>query len=406
MGKSSWALRPSRPWRKRLLQSKNLLVLKVPRHNILICASFVRLDEFHALGSTLAYVSQSAVDYCPAHEPQRPHQDLSIEEKLHELFIHIHVIAVEAMARNEHSVVRWILFALMSALDKYPGLIDHRKRHILLKTARMFQELGHRWDCEHILLKIASMYKVPVPSSEDPVHLLSTSFPISSMATRRILENRWNETVGGSHIDSNLSVPPLHVAVQHRNPSIIMALLLSQGDCTSLPSGPSLNTSSNAVPINVNIEERDIYSRTALFAAVVNGDEHCCLGLLLAGADVNTRDDNGHTALEVAVRRGHLNIVKTLIEYKADVNPDITTCSSLPLHAAIENENFQLDIIEHLLNAGAEVNLRRWNDNKHAIDLADDRGYDELATMMRQMVSSPDSPPFLVRDPSVGQMLS
>ena len=74
------------------------------------------------------------------------------------------------------------------------------------------------------------------------------------------------------------------------------------------------------------MEERDLNGRTALFAAVANGDESCCLALLMHEADANTRDEYGHTALEVAVRGGNLNIVKNLIHFNADVNPDITGC--------------------------------------------------------------------------------
>ena len=260
----------------------------------------------------------------------------------------------------------------------------------------MFQELGHQWECELVLLKIASMYKtsdVPVPG--EPLHLLATSFPASSMSIRRVLVDRYNETVGGNHVDPNLNVPPLHVAVQHRNPSIIVALLSNANDCSSLQPGLSLTTTSIVAQGRVNIEERDINNRTALFTAVANGDESCCLALLIYGANANTRDGYGHTALEVAVRGANLNLVKTLIEYKALVNPDITRCSALPLHAAIESGNFQLEIIHHLLNSGAKVGIRRYVDNKHAIDLAIDRGYHELAESMGRMIPIPSSTPFM-----------
>ncbi|CAD6589586.1 MAG: hypothetical protein ASARMPREDX12_003892 [Alectoria sarmentosa] len=368
--------------------------------------AFSKLHDFHALGNTLAYVSQHTFVYCRIHVAQRPYHDLSIEEKLHDLFINIYGIAVEANARNEAHLARWILFELLSALDQY-RLCDKRKRHILLKIARMFQELGHRWSCEHVLLKISGMYKgSALPPQEDPFHLLANSFPTSSVSIRRVLGDRWNETVGGNHVDLDLNVPPLHAAVQHRNPSIILALLSNPNDRSYLPLAPSLTTLSNVGQVRVNIEERDLDSRTALFAAVIKGDESCCSALLLHGADANTRDDHGHTALEVAVRGGYLNIVKNLINCNAHVNPDITGCSSLPLHAAIESDDFQLEIIGHLLNSGAAVQLRRYADNKHAIDLAVDREYHELAESMRRMIPSVNRTPFMTRDFSTGQIIS
>ncbi len=171
----------------------------------------------------------------------------------------------------------------------------------------MFQELGHEWDFQHVLMKIVAMYKTStLPAPEYPVSLLAKSFPTSSLSIRRVVEDRWNETVGGNHVDANLNVPPLHAAVQHGNPSIIAVLLSNPNDCSSPHLSPSLGTSSSVAEVRVNIEERDLNSRTALFAAVANGDESCCLTLLLSGADANTRDDFGHTALEVAVRYSKL----------------------------------------------------------------------------------------------------
>lgn len=353
---------------------------------------FVRLNEFHALGKTSAHVSQFGLVYCLAYGAQQPYHDLSIEEKLHDLFINIFGIAVEAKSRNEFHVARWILFAVVFGLDQYPRLLDKRKRNILLKIALMFQELGHRWDCEHVLVKIAGMYHMSVlPFPEDLSHLLANSFPTSSMSIRQVLVDRWNETVGGNNVDSNLNVPPLHVALQYRNPSIIFALLSNQNHCSSLA------TSSDLSHVKVDIEERDSNSRTALLVAVASGDELASLALLFNGANANTRDDHGHTALEVAVRGGYLNLVKILIEHNALVDPDIIGCSSLPLHAAIESGNFQPEIVHHLLNCGAKVDFRRYTDNKHAIDLAVDRGYDELANSMRRRDFNLNHTPFMLQ---------
>lgn len=312
-----------------------------------------------------------------------------MEEKLHELFINIHGLAVEANDLNEPHMARWVLFALVSALDQYPRLFDSRKRHILLKIALMFQELGHHWKCEYVLLKIAGVYKGQgLSSSEEHFHRLATSFSTSSKSRRRVLVDRWNETIGGNDIDSNLNVPPLHAAVQHGHSSVIVTLLSKPDDYM------------------VNIDERDLNGWTALFAAVANGDESCSLVLLMNGANADTRDGLGHTALEMAVRGGNLNIVKNLIQFNANVNPNIAGCSSLPLHAAIESENFQLEIISHLLNSGAEVYLQRYADNKNAIDLANDRGYHELAKNMGHMFPNLEQTPFMLHDHSMGQIVS
>ena len=366
-----------------------------------MCA--LRLHDFYALANTLAYVSKPTFVYCHAHEPQQSHHDLSIEQRLHDLFINIYGIAVEARELEEARVARWILFALALALDHFPQLFDKRKRHILLKMALMFQELGHHWNCEQVLLKIAGMYQIPrVPCREDPFYWLANSFPTSSKSINGVLVGRWNETVGGNSDGLKLNVPPLHAAVQHRNPCIILTLLSKSNEYCSTALASSLTTFSNAGQMEPYIEERDINNCTALFKAVANGDEACCHALLMCGADANTRDEYGHTALEVAATGGHTNIVRLLIEYNANVNPNITRCSSLPLHAAIESQNFQLDIIQHLLNSGAAVDLRRYVDNKHAIDLAVHGGHHTLAESMRGMIPSFDNTPFMIGDPSIG----
>ena len=315
---------------------------------------------------------------------------MPIEDRLHNLFLDIHRIAVEANDINEPYLARWIHSSLVSALDRYPRLVDNRKRHYLLKIAVTFQGLGYQWDYEHVLRKIASTYRGSDLPSLFPC--LTESLSTSSQSISGVLRDCWNETVGGDDIDPNLNLPPLHAAVQHRQPKIIKAMF------------------SNPNRARVNIEERDLNGWTALFAAVANGDESCCRALLENHADVDTRDKCGRTALEVAVSRGSLNIVKCLIEYNAAVNPNNIGCSSLPLHVAIESVDFNLRIISHLLNSGADVYLGRYagkhTDGKHAINLADDRGHHQLAENMRQMVPIPDPTPFLLQGFAMGQTIS
>ena len=365
-------------------------MLKRAQCEILILASFTRLQEFHALGKTLAYVSQPLVAHCRAHGHQQRHHDLPLEERLHELFLDVHRIAVEASDINEPFLAGWLHSSLVSALDRYPRLVDNRKRYCLLKIAVFFQDKGHQSDCEHVLEKIAGVYEGS--DLPDLFPQWAESLSISSQSISCVLRDCWNDTVGGVDIDPNLKLPPLHAAVQHREPRIIEAMFSSPNRA------------------RVNIEERDLNGWTALFAAVANGDESCCRALLEHGADVNTRDKCGRTALEVAVSRGSLNIVEYLIEHHAAVNPDNLGCSSLPLHVAIESMPFNYGIIYRLLNSGADVYLRRfagrYTDGKHAIELADSRGQPELAQRMREMVAIPDPTNFLLQDHPMDQTFS
>ena len=283
---------------------------------------------------------------------------------------------------------------LLSALDRYPRLVDNRKRYCLRKIAVVFQELGYHFDYEHVLEKIASTYEGS--DLPDLFPRLADSLSTSSQSVSYVLRDYWNQTVGGDDIDPGLNLPPLHTAVQYRQPRIIKAMF------------------SNPNRARVNIEERDLNGWTALFAAVANGDESCCRALLEHDADANIRDKCGRTALEVAVSRGSLSTVKCLIEYNAIVNPNFSGCSSLPLHVAIESLDFNfeinLEIINHLLNSGANVYLERYagrhNDGKNAIKLAYDGGHPVLAERMRHMFPIPDPTRFLLQDFPMGQNVS
>lgn len=370
------------------------------------------------MGTSLISASHTTV-IRHAHGPPQPYDHLSVDQELHSLFIYIYRIGVEAHNRGQCDRARWILFALVLALEKYPGLVDGRKGHVLLKIALIFRRLGHRWESEHIFVKVANMYESSalVPH-EDPCYLLAGSFPDSSELIKSTLAKLLQRTIGGDYLDPNLKVPPLHRAVQDRNPGIIMAILSDPGGLSSHPSTVSQQSPQDTaspiippvsdiiVPIGANIEERDFRNRTALFLAVANGDERCCYALICRSADVNTRDAHGHTALEIAARGGHLNIVRQLTESNALVNPDLGCCSSSPLQAAIESDKFNLDLVSHLLNLGAWVGLLRY-DNKSAIALADERGHTTLAASMRQMISdSQHQHPFMIGEPDIDHILS
>jgi len=73
------------------------------------------------------------------------------------------------------------------------------------------------------------------------------------------------------------------------------------------------------------------------------------------GANVNYKDEDGWTPLHWAVQNGHLDIVKILIKYKADVNAKIEKgrrkgFSVLDIAVTFQHQ----DIIDFLKSQGAE----------------------------------------------------
>lgn len=84
--------------------------------------------------------------------------------------------------------------------------------------------------------------------------------------------------------------------------------------------------------------------------------ERGVLAMLAAGADVNRRSVWGRTALDEAVRRGHVSIVRLLLQESApDLKGDSGKASPLAHAAQIEDDT----IMELLLRHGADPNDKR-----------------------------------------------
>ena len=75
--------------------------------------------------------------------------------------------------------------------------------------------------------------------------------------------------------------------------------------------------------------------------------------LLNAGADPNVTDNEGHTALLYSVLHACPNIVKLLVDYKAD--PNIHPNDYSPLRLLAQEEDHE--IVSYLLDAGANPNV-------------------------------------------------
>ena len=89
-----------------------------------------------------------------------------------------------------------------------------------------------------------------------------------------------------------------------------------------------------------------------LFDAARKGDAAAVKALLDGGLDVNTKFRYGATALSYASDKGHLEVVKLLLERKADVNVKDTFYGATPIIWAAQKGHAK--IVEALLAAGAE----------------------------------------------------
>jgi len=89
------------------------------------------------------------------------------------------------------------------------------------------------------------------------------------------------------------------------------------------------------------------------FKAALDGDEEALKQGLNSGVDVNAIDAKQNTALHLATKHGHLNIMGLLIEHGADVNAQNDWLST-PLHLTEKN----MEAIRMLLEAGADPNIK------------------------------------------------
>ncbi|KAK3318708.1 ankyrin repeat-containing domain protein [Apodospora peruviana] len=84
---------------------------------------------------------------------------------------------------------------------------------------------------------------------------------------------------------------------------------------------------------------------------------------LLAGkGDINAvtrkpNDSNNCTALEAAAERGHNDTVKLLLSLGASIEPSDRGCYGSSLNAAIETDHPSIEVLETLLDAGADINF-------------------------------------------------
>lgn len=107
-----------------------------------------------------------------------------------------------------------------------------------------------------------------------------------------------------------------------------------------------------------DVDGPDSEGRTALFNASTDGCEDWCTLFLCYGANANARV-NGIDALSIAVTNEHVDIVKLLVKYGANVNAigeHDGGITSTPLMFAIGAGH--LDIVEFLLQSGAKVSAR------------------------------------------------
>ena len=112
--------------------------------------------------------------------------------------------------------------------------------------------------------------------------------------------------------------------------------------------------------------------------------------LLAHGADPNLVNYLGQVAIMFASRYGSYEITKKLVENRAIVNPTINLNNRPPLSEAASRGH--LEIVRLLVEHGANI-MHKGIDNKSALDLTMDAGYGDVAKYLRRIMHEMDKTP-------------
>lgn len=143
------------------------------------------------------------------------------------------------------------------------------------------------------------------------------------------------------------------------------------------------------VPLIQNVSDKPIGSvntrknqpNNSLIIATKEGSHLKVDKLIKQGYDPNIRDDNGRTALMLAISSGNINSVESLVNAGADVNAKIkydwNGVEYTPLLWAAYVEKPNLSIIDFLISNGADISLSN-SYGTNALMFAAEKGHFEV----------------------------
>jgi hypothetical protein len=125
-----------------------------------------------------------------------------------------------------------------------------------------------------------------------------------------------------------------------------------------------------------------------LIAAAKKGDLAGTRRLLRNDQEVNSRDDDGLTALIWAARKGHRKVVETLLVAGADANA-LDAAGQTALHHAVASKHRQ--VVHALVQGGADVNAKD-RDDCTPFELATLADEYEIARELAELGAKDDPP--------------
>ena len=136
----------------------------------------------------------------------------------------------------------------------------------------------------------------------------------------------------------------------------------------------------------VNIDHTNEEGKTALMLACKRGHEDIVHSLLSAGANVNIQDNKGWTALMIASEHNHISIIHMLLE--ANANPHLKTSDGSNA-VTIASYYGNYDIVELLISKGVDCKYQR-EDGVNAFMLACEEGHAQIVELLLKEQVNPN----------------
>jgi serine/threonine-protein phosphatase 6 regulatory ankyrin repeat subunit B len=222
-------------------------------------------------------------------------------------------------------------------------------------------------------------------------------------------------------IATKLEITPLEIAIQNNRTEIVGVLLKSKSSYAGVHRALLLAIEKNMENLSIllirrdsKLGSRDEKGRSALWYSADRGLVKTSAALIKSGKiDINGQDSTGQSALSHAVRMGHLEVVRLLVNEGADLNIRTNAGNNALMLAVlakspaivellltraidINNQNNvgdtalmlaagtgQNDVLEMLLNEGADMQLRN-KEKLNAFQIANSSGHEDTATILRE----------------------
>jgi hypothetical protein len=296
--------------------------------------------------------------------------------------------AEAASARGDNALADRIFLRLYDGFKSSLDLSIKHRCSTLSKMVAFYQKIEDEPRLQKVLriLSSLSMSNVMDPTI-NPNKMLAHSLLATSSSMSTAIAGVAPRRVGVPPVHS----PALHQSIRCENPEVFKFVLQSITNTMQSAVAPAaavshfegtfLTTPSDP---NTNLEGRDTQGQTPLFLACSLADEDKAEALIRAGAWVNAKDYDGRSIIEVAAGHGLLKTVRLLrqSQEKANINPDMLREASTPLVEAAAKGH--LDVVRFLIEEGANIHTKRRSDKKTAAQLAQENGHHVIVAELKE----------------------